>query len=214
MIEFKNVSLSFGDKVILHNFNRVFEDNKVYCLVGPSGCGKTTMLRMACGLQRPNSGTILHDGKPVHKEIQDIFMMHQHHVNFPWKNVLDNILLPLKYNDGKITSDEVDRAKEMLSLVGLGGSENLYPHELSGGMNQRVALARVLVARPKVLLMDEPMSALDPSLRVQMQDLILKFHRDAESPISLIILVTHDMAEANRLADEMIEFTKVKEGGC
>jgi len=209
VIEFQGVSLNFDEKVIFNNYHQIFEAGKIYCLTGPSGCGKTTLLRLACGLQKADSGKVLFQGVPVNKNQSDIFMMHQSHVNFPWMTVLDNVLLPLKLKEGKITPEQVALAQEILALVDLEGSEKLYPHQLSGGMNQRVALARVLIARPKILLMDEPLSALDPGLRLKMQDLILRYHQAASLPISLIILITHDLSEASRMADLQIDFSKI-----
>ncbi len=210
MIEFQNVSLKFDEKVIFNNYQQVFEAGKIYCLIGPSGCGKSTLLRLACGLQRPDSGRVLFQGTPVKKSQAEIFMMHQSHVNFPWMTVLDNVLLPLKIKEGIITPEKAALAQEILSLVELEGAEKLYPHQLSGGMNQRVALARVLVSRPKILLMDEPLSALDPELRLKMQNLILQYHQAVNNPISLIIMITHDLAEASRMADLQLDFSQIR----
>jgi ABC-type nitrate/sulfonate/bicarbonate transport system ATPase subunit len=201
VIEVKNLSFKFGEKQIFNNFNYTFEDGKIYSVMGKSGCGKSTLLRIIAGLQKFDVGEILYNGKKVHHRIPDLFMMHQGYTNFPWKTALQNVLMPLKYNDGRLTTEEVERAKNIMERVGLGDCVDSYPHELSGGMRQRVALARVLVTNPKVILMDEPLSALDPATRISMQDLVLEEHRrDGDT----IIMITHDPVEAQRMSDVIV----------
>ncbi len=201
MIELKNINLQFDKKVIFNGFNYAFEDDKIYTIMGKSGCGKTTLLRIIAGLLSPSRGEVIYNGQKLKKN-NDIFMMHQAHVNFPWKNCLDNVLFPIKLQQ-KVTIEHEQQALNMLEKVDLKGCEKLYPHELSGGMNQRLALARVLVTKPKVILMDEPLSALDNNLRTKMQDLILELHRETQN---IIILVTHDADEGKKLADVQIKF--------
>jgi ABC-type nitrate/sulfonate/bicarbonate transport system ATPase subunit len=198
VLKVENLIMRFGTKVIFDNYNFDFEEGKFYCIMGKSGCGKSTLLRILAGLQKPTSGTITYRGESVHRSMKDLFMMHQSYACFPWKTVLQNVLVPLKINDGKISSQEKEAAKQILIDVGLPNSEELYPYQLSGGMKQRVALARVLVTKPKIILMDEPLSALDPTTRCQMQDLVLKIHKETNNTI---ILVTHDPAEAEKLQD-------------
>jgi NitT/TauT family transport system ATP-binding protein len=202
MIELKNVYLRFEEKTIFNGYNYTFENNKIYTIMGKSGCGKTTLLRIIAGLLPPTKGEVIYNNEKVKKQNKNIFMMHQAHVNFPWKTCLDNVLFPIKLQQ-KVTPEHVQQAITMLEKVDLKGCEKLYPHELSGGMNQRLALARVLVTKPKVILMDEPLSALDFNLRTGMQDLILQLHKETQNTI---ILVTHDADEGQRLADVQIKF--------
>lgn len=205
MIVLNNVCLSYGSKKVIKNFSQVFEDNKIYAMTGPSGCGKSTILRMMCGLLKPTSGTVTYgDGQIVKRASNEVFMMHQHYTNFPWMDCLSNVLLPVKLK-AKITEENKQEAMRLLEKVGLGSSAKLYPHELSGGMKQRVALARTLIIKPKVLLMDEPLSALDPKTRVEMQDLILNLHKETGNTI---VMITHDENEAERMADYRIKFNK------
>jgi NitT/TauT family transport system ATP-binding protein len=201
MIRVEHASLRFEEKIVFNDFNYTFEDKKIYCLLGRSGCGKTTLMRMIAGLQKPDRGHITFNGQEVHRSMPEIFMMHQSYSNFPWMTVLENVLLPFKLKQ-KITPELVEEARGMLARVGLEGSENLHPYELSGGMKQRVALARVLIAKPRVLLMDEPLSALDPLTRGKMQDVLLEIHHSQENVTgNLIIMVTHDPAEAEKLQE-------------
>jgi NitT/TauT family transport system ATP-binding protein len=189
---------------VFENLSYEFEDGKIYCIQGKSGCGKTTLLRLIAGLRQPDAGTVTIDGKPVHRSMPDLFMMHQTYSNFPWMTVADNVLLPMKLR-GKITPELMQQMNGMLERVGLANCGHLYPHELSGGMKQRVALARVLIAKPKAMLMDEPLSALDPATRTRMQDLLLETHKSQEVETgNLIIMVTHDPAEADKLGEVKI----------
>jgi ABC-type nitrate/sulfonate/bicarbonate transport system ATPase subunit len=200
MIKVNNLQIKFDKKVLFDGYNTTFADNKVYCILGKSGCGKSTLLRIIAGLLKPQGGEIICNDKIVDKPIKDIFMMHQTYSNFPWKNCLENVLFPLKVQ-GKLTEQHKKEAIEILKQVGLEGNEDKYPHELSGGMKQRLALARVLITRPPVILMDEPLSALDPKTRSQMQDLVLDMHNKTKN---IVIMVTHDPDEAKKMADEII----------
>lgn len=206
MIKCKNLSVKFDNKEIIKDFNNTFFDDSITCIMGESGKGKTTLLRCIAGLLKPQSGQIIytHDDK---KEIitepnPNIFMMHQHYTNFPWKTCLDNILFPLEIN-GKIKEENIIEAKELLKRLNLVGCENKYPSELSGGMNQRLSLARTLIAKPKVILMDEPMSALDPETRKITQNLLLEYHKKMKN---IIILITHDKQEAMKMGNYIINF--------
>jgi len=201
LIQLQNVSLKFDTKTIYDNYSYTFEKGKIYCIMGKSGCGKTTMLRLMCGLLNPDSGIITYDGQKVKKQQNNIFMMHQSYTNFLWKTCLDNVLLPIQLKK-KIEYCHRQDARQVLQDVGLANYSNNYPYELSGGMNQRLALARVLIANPNVLLMDEPLSSLDPITRSEMQDIILSFH---EKTGNTIIMVTHDVDEANKMSDVLIK---------
>lgn len=200
MIQFTNITVSYGKKTIINNLSGSFEENKVYCILGRSGCGKSTLLKTISGLLKPSSGLVLYQNKPVTKPIKDIFMMHQAYTNFPWKNCLDNVLFPIKLNR-KVTKEDIAEAQEMLKKVGLENHSTKYPDELSGGMKQRLALARILVSKPKVILMDEPLSALDDNTRNEMQNLILDMHKATKNTI---IMVTHNINDAQKMGDQII----------
>lgn len=204
MINLNNVTMKFHDKkkekIILDGYNYTFEDNKIYCIMGKSGCGKSTMLRLIAGLIKPQQGEILYNGTKVHTSNPDIFMMHQNYSNFDWKTSLDNVLLPISLKQ-KITEEHEELAITMLKTVGLEDAIEKYPYEMSGGMKQRLALARTLIMQPKVILMDEPLSALDPKTRSSMQNLLLDLHYKTKNTI---IMVTHDVDEANKMKDVLI----------
>lgn len=201
MIEVKNIEMKFGSKTIFQNFNYTFNDNNLYVITGTSGIGKTTLLRIISGLQKPNKGKILLNLQEINKPSNKIFMMHQKYTNFPWMTCLDNILLPIKINN-KMNKEDVDKAQNLLNKVGLYEYLNKYPYELSGGMQQRLALARTLMAEPPVILMDEPLSALDPKTRNEMQDLVLEFHNKTQN---IIIMITHDMDEAKKMNNFLLK---------
>lgn len=203
MIECNNLSMKYGNKIIFENFNHTFNDNSITSIMGTSGKGKTTLIRCIAGLNKPYKGQVIYNKTNVIKKTnKDIFMMHQHNANFPWKNCLQNVLFPITIN-GKISKEDIQEAKEILASVNLDGYEDKYPYELSGGMNQRLAFARVLMAKPKVLLMDEPMSALDSVTRCKVQDILLDFQKKLKNTI---ILITHDESEAKKVSNEIIYF--------
>ena len=185
---------------LLNEFNAKF-DNKIYGILGESGCGKTTLLRTIAGLTNPLSGEVLIDDKKVDKSYKnDVFMMHQNYTSFDWKTCLGNVLIA-KDIKGDITEQDIKMAKEMLEKVHLLEHMDKYPKQLSGGMRQRLALARTLFMKPKILLMDEPLSALDNATRIDMQNLIMHMHKETNNTI---IMVTHSKEEANRMCDEII----------
>ena len=203
MIEISELYTGYSrDKPLLKNFNYQF-DSKIYGILGESGCGKTTLLRTIAGLVKPLSGTISVNGELITKASKNnIYMMHQNYTSFDWLKCLDTILVAKKVK-GRINKCDVDRAKEMMKLVGLENNEDKYPKQLSGGMRQRLALARTLFMNPGIILMDEPLSALDIETRERMQDLIINQHKETSSTI---IMVTHSREEANKMCDVIIEF--------
>ena len=202
MIEIKNLYTGYSrDKPLLNNFNYTF-DSKVYGILGQSGCGKTTLLRTIAGLMKPLSGEVVVNEEVVTKASKNnIYMMHQNYTSFDWLKCLDNVLIAKKVK-GRINGEDIDRAKQMLSLVGLEGSEEKFPKQLSGGMRQRLALARTLFMSPEIILMDEPLSALDINTREVMQDLIIQKHKETNNTI---IMVTHSKEEAKKMCDVIIE---------
>lgn len=201
MIELHNLTTGYSrDKPLLKNYSTNF-DKKIYGILGESGCGKTTLLRTIAGLMKPLNGEVIIDGKPVTKASQNnVFMMHQNYTSFDWMTCLQNVLLPMKIKRA-ITKEDVENAKDFLGHVGLNGYENKYPKQLSGGQRQRLALARTLFAKPEIILMDEPLSALDPQTRSLMQDLVMRQHRKENNTV---IIVTHSLSEAEKMCDLVI----------
>jgi len=190
---------------IFKNINLSLRDGEFVSVVGPSGCGKTTMLRVINGLMPRTSGEILIDGKSAEQMDHELVMgfVFQGASLLPWRTSLKNVLLGL---EGRGQSPKVaeQTAQKYLELVGLAGFENHYPHELSGGMQQRVNLARALAVNPRILLMDEPFAALDAQTRSFMQLELLRIWRETQKTV---IFVTHMIAEAILLSDRVIVFS-------
>jgi NitT/TauT family transport system ATP-binding protein len=168
-------------------------------LLGPSGCGKSTILRLIAGLDFPTSGEILVNGKQVRGPGRDRGMVFQKYTSFPWLTVAENIAYGMKIN-GVPKGEQRDTVAKLVEEVGLKGFERSYPSTLSGGMQQRVAIARTLAVRPEVILMDEPFGALDAQTRSDMQELLLRIWDESGSTI---LFVTHDVEEAIYLADRI-----------
>jgi len=174
-------------------------------LLGPSGCGKSSLLRLIAGLVRPTEGEVLKDGNPVTGPGRDRVMVFQSYTSFPWLTVEQNVLFGLQLggpgggaSKKQVTRRYRERAQEIVRLVDLSDALHKYPRELSGGMKQRVAIARALVCDPDILLMDEPFGALDPHIRLKMQELMLQIERTLKTTV---IFVTHDAREAVFLGD-------------
>ena len=168
-------------------------------LLGPSGCGKSTLLRLIAGLDKPDAGEVLVNDYPVHGPGKDRGMVFQKYTSFPWLTVADNIAYGLRIN-AVPAAKQKEIVAQLIQDIGLSGFENAYPETLSGGMQQRVAIARTLALRPAVILMDEPFGALDAQTRSEMQQLLLKVW---EETASTILFVTHDVEEAIYLGDRI-----------
>jgi NitT/TauT family transport system ATP-binding protein len=177
---------------------------KFVSLLGPSGCGKTTFLRIVAGLISVTSGTVQINGVDVTEPHPDFGIAFQQANLMPWRTVLKNVLFPIEIRRER-SKESRERAIELLSLVGLSGFEQAYPAQLSGGMQQRVALCRALVHQPKLLLMDEPFGALDELTRMEMQDLLLDIRAKTKATV---MLVTHSISEAIYLSDVVVVFSK------
>jgi spermidine/putrescine transport system ATP-binding protein len=209
LLEIRNVSRRFGDFTAVDNVSLSIEAGEFFTLLGPSGCGKTTLLRMVAGFDLPDSGQILLDGvdlvgtPPERRPVHTVF---QSYALFPHMTVAGNIAFPLKMAN---TSDAEIKTKvaQALDDVRLGGFATRYPHELSGGQRQRVAIARALVTHPKVLLLDEPLSALDAKLREQMQIELINLQKEVGITF---VYVTHDQGEALALSHRIAVMNKGK----
>ncbi len=177
--------------------------NEFLCIVGPSGCGKSTLLRIIDGLDRPTSGQVLFHDKPVTGPSPRIGVIFQSFALIPWKTVLGNVEMAL--SQLPITKEEqVKTAKKYIQDVGLEGFETSYPKELSGGMKQRVGIARALALQPEVLLMDEPFSSLDALTAENLRREVLDIWRDPVFPTNAVIMVTHNVQEAVYMADRVL----------
>ena len=183
---------------VLNNVNAEIKAGEFVTLIGPSGCGKSTFLRTIAGLTLPDAGVINLDGSAINKPGYDRGLVFQDPTLFPWLTVYENIAFGLKTR--KIYKDKKKDILHFIQLVGLDGFEKSYPHQLSGGMAQRAALARALVNHPKVLLLDEPFGALDAFTRMTMQDELLNIWKERGTTT---IMVTHDVDEAIYLSDRI-----------
>jgi spermidine/putrescine transport system ATP-binding protein len=199
LLEVKNVTRRFGDFVAVRNVSFAVESGEFFTLLGPSGCGKTTLLRMIAGFDLPDEGSIVLDGvdlRDTPPERRPIHTVFQSYALFPHMTVAQNIAFPLKMAD-KPEAEIRTLLRDALEQVKLTDKGNRYPHELSGGQKQRVALARGLVNRPRLLLLDEPLGALDAKLREQMQIELIRLQRDVGVTF---VFVTHAQAEALALS--------------
>ncbi len=204
MITLTDVSQTFsgraGDVAALRHVDLGVDQGEFVAVVGRSGCGKSTLLRLIAGLIRPTAGRIIVDGSPVTGPRRDVALMFQRPALLPWRSVLDNVMLPAEVF-GWPRRQRRQEAGELLEKVGLAGFEKRLPHELSGGMQQRVALCRALIQRPRLLLMDEPFSALDALTREELAVELQRIHMQLRTTV---LFVTHAISEAVLLADRVV----------
>ncbi len=205
-VAFDRVVKHFGDvEVIAEPFSLAIERNEFIVFLGPSGCGKTTLMRMAGGLDEPSAGVVKLLGEVVRKPDRRRGMVSQSYSSFPWLTVAENIAFGLRFRNDLNAAEKRERRDHYLALVGLTDFADSYPAHISGGMRQRVAIARTLAAGSEVLLMDEPFGALDAQRREKLQVGLRELHqRDAHT----VIFVTHDVEEAAFLADRIIIFSR------
>jgi NitT/TauT family transport system ATP-binding protein len=201
-IAFTDVTLDLGGKTILENISLDVAPGEFLCIIGASGCGKTTALRLAAGLYQPTGGTVTFDGKPMLMPRRDIAIVFQDYGKalLPWRTAAGNVSLALEAA-GIAASQRPARIDELLKKVGLPNHAGKYPAEMSGGMQQRLQIARCLAQEPKALLMDEPFGALDAMTRQGLQDEVLSL---VEASKATVIFVTHDLEEAIYLGDRVI----------
>jgi ABC-type nitrate/sulfonate/bicarbonate transport system ATPase subunit len=192
--------VEYGDLTVFDGIDLTVKDREIVSIVGPSGCGKTTLLRCIDGLTRLNSGTVTVDGKPLTGPMPGVSMVFQHFGLFPWKNVYNNVAYGLKLA-GAPKEQIAESVPKYIKMVGLAGFEKSFPHQLSGGMQQRAGLARALAVEPRVLLMDEPFSAIDAQTREILQFELLRIWE--QRPIAMLF-VTHSIDEAVLMGDRVV----------
>ncbi|MBQ7167824.1 MAG: ABC transporter ATP-binding protein [Treponema sp.] len=198
-IEIHNVNKSFDDVRVLNDFSLDVRPGSFVSLIGPSGCGKSTLLRIIGGLEKQYDGTVFLDGERVTRAGSDRGFAFQGSNLFPWLTVQGNVAFGLKAR--KIYKEKKQDVMDIIKLVGLSGFEGSYPHQISGGMQQRASLARALVGHPKVLLLDEPLGALDAFTRMNLQDEILRIKNENDMTM---LMVTHDVDEAIYMSDRVV----------
>jgi NitT/TauT family transport system ATP-binding protein len=211
LLQLDSVGKSYGGTagtatVALQGVDLAIRRGEFMTVIGPSGCGKSTLLQIAAGLIAPSSGRVLLDGKPISSPPPEMVYLFQQYTKslFPWRNVRDNVAFALE-RKRLSRGERAERAAAYLAMVGLAEFANHYPWQLSGGMQQRVAIARALAAAPRVLLMDEPFSAVDALTRLDLQALVLDIWQHSED--LTILFVTHDVEEAVYLSDRIAMLT-------
>lgn len=216
LVKAKHIWKTYGNDVILENVNFSMNEGEFCTLVGPSGCGKTTFLKMLLGVDEPSRGMLLFEDKDYPKEPSDERgIVFQRYSTLSHLNVIDNVIIGLEFEKskffgklfGKAKKEAYEKASEILKAVGLEDSKNKYPHELSGGMKQRLSIAQSLVKQPKLLLLDEPFGALDPGISMDMHELLLDIHSKLNFGV---VMVTHDISEAFKLGTRVLVFDKIK----
>jgi len=210
VLEVENVTKTFvmekSKILVLDDVSFSVGNDEFVCLVGPSGCGKSTMLRIIAGLEKADSGKIQFHRQPIIQPTPKITMIFQLFGLLPWKTALENVEVPLEVL-GMEKEKRKHVAEEYLKMVGLEGFGNTYPHDLSGGMKQRVGIARALALKPEVLLMDEPFSSLDELTAKTLRELVLDIWRNPALPTNTFIMVSHNVEEAVFMADRVIVMT-------
>ncbi|MCM1221041.1 MAG: ABC transporter ATP-binding protein [Lachnospiraceae bacterium] len=202
MIQLNDLSIGYGGEAILEHMDMDFNDGLIYGILAKSGVGKTTLLKTIAGLIPPVKGHVSIDGVCYRTAKRNpVYMMHQRYCNFNWLSCLENVLIAQRNKRERYTDESRNNAYTALCQVGLEDCKDKWPSQLSGGMQQRLALARTLYVKPKYLLMDEPLSALDDKTRSEMQSLILDIHLKTQNTI---LMVTHSQDEAAKMCDQII----------
>lgn len=200
MVSIDSVTMSFGAYVAVQDVNLSVSDGEFLAIVGPTGCGKSTILNAIAGLLKPASGTVSIDGQPVRGVQNDIGYLFQQDALLPWKTAIENVELGPMFK-GVGAAERREQSMRWLAKVGLKGFEHRYPHQLSGGQRKRVQMAQALITGPKVILMDEPFSALDIHTRHLMQNELLRLWQEERRAV---VMITHDLEEAIALGDRVV----------
>jgi len=205
-VDHVSLSYKFGKESlkVIDDISFTARKNEFVAITGPSGCGKSSLLRVIAGLQQQSSGTIKVKGNVVNGPTDEVFMIFQNFALLPWKNVLENVQLPLLSRRRLLQYDARMKALKVIQDVGLRGFEKAYPGELSGGMKQRVGVARALAVEPEILLMDEPFNALDGLTAEHLRSEIYSLLIGTESPINVVLMVSHFVDEVVELADRVV----------
>ena len=207
LLEVDDVTVRFptaqADVLAVDGMSFTVGQGEFISVIGPSGCGKSTLFNVVGGLVQATSGQVRVAGQPIDGPHKNIGMVFQEESTFPWRTVLDNVAFPLEVN-GIPRAARHDTARRFIAMVGLGGFEQRYPAELSGGMRQRVSLARTLASEPGILLMDEPFAALDEQTRLLLGDKVLQIHQELKQTT---LLITHSISEAVQLSDRVVVMT-------
>ncbi|WP_322995151.1 ABC transporter ATP-binding protein [Castellaniella sp.] len=202
-LSFRQVEKQFGDLSVVEQFSSDIAPGELVALVGPSGCGKSTLLHLAAGLEAPSAGQVLADGQVIRRPDPSRMLMFQENALYPWLTLLQNVAMALELQ--KIPRAQArEQAAAWLDKVRLKGFEDYFPHQVSGGMRQRCALARAFITQPEVLLLDEPFGALDALTRMTLQDALRTLIQETRPTV---LLVTHDVDEALFLADRILVFS-------
>jgi NitT/TauT family transport system ATP-binding protein len=203
-VEFDSVTKVFRQRdqqvVAVRDMSFTLHDREFVSILGPSGCGKSTTLKLISGLDFPAAGSVRLDGAPVKGPSPKVGFMLQKDLLLPWRTILENVTIGLE-TQGMPRAERNDRARSLIAKYGLGGFENAYPRHLSGGMRQRVALARTLAADPEILLLDEPLSALDYQTKLKMEEELVRILQEERKTV---LLITHDIAEAVSVSDRVL----------
>jgi len=212
LLRLREVSVRFGALPVVERVSLDVGSREIVSLIGPSGCGKSTLLRTMAGLVAPSAGDVRVDRLSAARSRageRKLTLMFQKPLLLPWRTALQNVLLPVELSPGATRSSgaSVERAHQLMTLAQLSGFEDHYPQQLSGGMQQRVAVARALMARPEILLMDEPFGALDEITRETMNEELLRIWDDPAAALSTVVLVTHSINEAVSLSDRIVVFS-------
>ncbi|XUM19655.1 ABC transporter ATP-binding protein [Bradyrhizobium oligotrophicum S58] len=200
MVEIDQVTMSFGSYTAVRDVNLTVADGEFLAIAGPTGCGKSTILNAIAGLLKPSAGSIAIDGQPVRGVQGNIGYLFQQDALLPWKTAIENVELGPLFR-GVSAGERHERAMAWLAKVGLKGFEHRYPHQLSGGQRKRVQMAQALIHGPKVILMDEPFSALDIHTRHLMQNELLRLWQEEKRAV---VMITHDLEEAIALGDRVV----------
>ncbi len=200
MVSIDSVTMAFGAYVAVQDVNLSVSDGEFLAIVGPTGCGKSTILNAIAGLLKPASGTVSIDGQPVRGVQNDIGYLFQQDALLPWKTAIENVELGPMFK-GVGAAERREQSMRWLAKVGLKGFEHRYPHQLSGGQRKRVQMAQALITGPKVILMDEPFSALDIHTRHLMQNELLRLWQEERRAV---VMITHDLEEAIALGDRVV----------
>lgn len=203
-LSFRNIDKSFGQLSVISDFSYHIASGEFVALVGPSGCGKSTLLHLAAGLEAPSRGQMLADDNQINSPNPERTLMFQENALYPWLTLAENVGLALEFQ-GVAKHAVRQQAAQWLDAVKLAGFEHYYPHQVSGGMRQRAALARAFIGHPKALLLDEPFGALDALTRLTLQDVLRQLIRLTKPTV---LLVTHDVDEALFLADRILVFSR------